>query len=166
MAAPTVQALTERQRRLVEAHMAGHTVTEAMRIAGYASIGAASQALRRPNVRAALEARQAHQPDVMDRQERQRLWTTIARDRKVEMVHRLRASEDLARAGGDFLDRIALMGHDGGPLRMPTSIIFVLGQLPGSDCLTDAGVIDVPRLQAAPPVEVAAWAADQTPAHT
>lgn len=67
--------LTERQRRFVEAYMgqAGGNGTEAARLAGYtgapATLGAiASENLKKPKIRAAIQARQHADPLVMTRE--------------------------------------------------------------------------------------------------
>lgn len=72
---PEREALTERQRRFVEAYMgkAGGNGTEAARVAGYtgtpATLGAiASENLKKPKIRAAIQARQRADPLVMTRE--------------------------------------------------------------------------------------------------
>jgi hypothetical protein len=88
--------------------------TEAARLAGYggpeataetlAAIGAEN--LRKPKIAAAIRARQENDPAVASREERQRFWTTVMRGGEgATLRDRLRASELLAKSGGDFIER-------------------------------------------------------------
>lgn len=133
----TVETLSEKQRRFVEAYMgeAAGNATKAAELAGYkgsyATIAAvARDNLRRPAIRAAIDQRAEEDPAVMTRKERQRFWTAVARGeigtRKIagdaevvfpsEMKDRLKATELLGKSQGDFLERIELTGKDGGPV--------------------------------------------------
>ena len=109
--------LTEKQRRFVEAYMgeACGNATEAARRAGHSGndetlrqVG--SENLTKPHVRAAIEARIEEMPEVAKRQERQQFWTDIMRDNGMDMRFRLKASELLGRAQGDFIDHIEMRG--------------------------------------------------------
>ena len=104
--------LTEKQRRFVEAYMgaADGNATEAARRAGYKGNDAtlatvAYENLRKHEVRAAIQERVETMRDVADRKERHRFWTGIMRGSgsMFDTRDRLRASELLAKAQGDFL---------------------------------------------------------------
>lgn len=111
--------LTYKQRRFVDCY-AGNGV-EAARKAGYQGNAntlhvVAAENLRKPTILAAIEARQEdeRQPDIMDRQARQRLWSRMARDESLSVSDRLRASELLGKSEADFTDkRIVDQTHGG-----------------------------------------------------
>ena len=102
--------MTKKQKSFVE-HYNGNG-TEAAKLAGYAGSRAvlaqtASDNLRNPDIRSALDARITSdlEPFVANRTNRQQFWTKIMNDPNVETRDRLRASELLAKADGDFIDR-------------------------------------------------------------
>lgn len=102
--------LTYKQRRFVDCY-AGNGV-EAARKAGYRGNAntlhvVAAENLRKPTILAAIEARQTveRQPDIMDRQARQRLWSRMAQDESLSVSDRLRASELLGKSEADFTDK-------------------------------------------------------------
>lgn len=112
-------ALTEKQRRFVEAYMgeAAGNATEAAALAGYvgdrntvSSVGVEN--LRKPAIRAAIEGLTEADPLVATRFDRQRFWSRVMAgseldgSKPVQMKDRLRASELLARTQGDFIERI------------------------------------------------------------
>lgn len=123
--------LTEKQRRFVEAYMgeAKGNGAEAARLAGYSSkhanrIGAHTLAL--PAVRAAIEERQRGDPLIATREERQRFWSSVARGepqmqliggkgvvRAPSLRDRLLAAQHLAKASGDFVERVRHEGSIG-----------------------------------------------------
>jgi len=53
---------------------------------------------------------------IADAKERQRFWTEVMRDQGADMKHRLKASELLAKAQGDFVERREISGPDGKPI--------------------------------------------------
>jgi len=141
--APTVK-LTEKQRRFVEAYMgeAVGNATEAARRAGYQSKGNALEAVgyrlsSHPAVRAAIEERQRGDPLIATREERQRFWTSVARGepqmqlidgkgviREPSLRDRLLAAQHLAKASGDFVERIkheGSIGHEVVVVELPSN---------------------------------------------
>jgi phage terminase small subunit len=104
------EALTEKQRRFVEAYMgaAAGNATEAARLAGYsggpvtlASVG--KENLRKPPVLKAINERRSSRPDIATREERQRFWSDVMRGaEEAEMKDRLKASELLGKTQLDF----------------------------------------------------------------
>jgi len=49
-------------------------------------------------------------PAIADRDERLRMWSEMARDNDLKPIDRLRASELLAKAEGDFIQRVETAG--------------------------------------------------------
>lgn len=114
--------LDERKRRFVEAYMAnGGNATAAARSAGYQGDDktlstTGYRLLRNAKVRKAIDARAAAADDVASREERQRFWSDLMRDAQQDLRFRLKASELLGKASGDFLDRHEITGENGRPL--------------------------------------------------
>ena len=113
--------LSERERRFVEAYMgqAAGNGTEAARLAGYKGNDnvchvQAARLLRKATVRAAIDARVAADPQIMDRTARQRLWSEVTQGRgpyaDAPLRDRLRASELLGKSQGDFIERHEVSG--------------------------------------------------------
>ena len=104
--------LTEKQRRFVEAFMgeAAGNATQAARLAGYRGNdhtlkSIATENLSKLVIAEAIEKLQKSDPLVMNRKERREFWTRMALDPEVENAVRIRASELLAKASGDFIER-------------------------------------------------------------
>jgi phage terminase small subunit len=103
--------LNTRQRKFVLGLVAGKSQAQAYRDAGYASSTPevnASRLLRNAKVRSAFQelAVATQHGAIADAVERQAFWTSVMRDRGADMRDRLKASELLGRAGGDFIERI------------------------------------------------------------
>lgn len=103
--------MTPRRRRFVEAY-AGNA-TQAAIAAGFSARTATSAGQRLltiPEVSEAIQAREDQRLSalVADRTERQVFWTATMRDECQRTCDRLRASELLAKASGDFLERVEL----------------------------------------------------------
>lgn len=103
-------ALSERERRFVEAYMgeAAGNATKAAELAGYSQKSARQQGQRlctKAAIRAAIDARQENDELVADRKERQAFWSSTMRDNDQKMPDRLKASELLGRSGADFIER-------------------------------------------------------------
>lgn len=102
--------LTDMQRAFVEAFEGD--AEAAAKAAGYKYWGQAGKELIRDSrILAAIEMKfRGDQPgrskSIATRLERQRQWTRIMRDERQDPMVRLRASELLGKAQGDFLDRI------------------------------------------------------------
>ena len=100
--------LTEKQRKFVEYY--DGNATQAAVNAGYSKKSATitgHENLRKPNIMAAIAARQSKRDSkhIMNREERQALWTSMAADESRDDQVRLRASELLGRSECDFVDR-------------------------------------------------------------
>jgi phage terminase small subunit len=55
---------------------------------------------------------------IADAVERQEFWSSVIRDKDEAMPMRLKASELLGKRQGDFVDRLALTGADGGAVKL------------------------------------------------
>jgi phage terminase small subunit len=115
----TAPALSERQRKFVEAYMgaAAGNATKAARLAGYSAATARKQGSRlgtKGHIRAAIEARTKEDPAVWTREDRQRFWTAVASGtgayRMSSLRDRLRASELLGKSQADFVERVEHSG--------------------------------------------------------
>lgn len=115
----------ERLRKFVEAYMANPNGAAACRAAGYRGdtkklSEQARRLLKRADVKRMMEARVVADPAVLDREARQKWWSGVIRGEvkfaQVTMTGdvvevaasvgaRLKASELLARAQGDFVER-------------------------------------------------------------
>ncbi len=121
--------LTSRQAAFVRRVAQGRSATEAARLAGYSASYAnrqAAQLLDNPRVQSALAKLTASiaAPEIALAAHRQTWWTTIMRDNGQEMKDRLRASELLGRAQGDFVERHEHTGKDGEPLPPAQVIVY------------------------------------------
>lgn len=119
-----------RKARALPLIVAGATYAEVAE-----AIGASVRSIRRwmtedAEFRAAVEAAQAESAakvreavdasadaTIADALERRRFWTSMMRDPEYEPKDRLKASELLAKAGGDFVERREISGPDGGPMQ-------------------------------------------------
>ncbi len=119
--------LTAKQQAWVDYYKAGHTATDAARLAGYkATSDKAYQNIGSENLgklgqyvkdrEKALE-----QPRIADMEEINRFWTSIVRDEEQSTKDRLKASELRARASGAFLDRVEHSGEVGVTVEMSLS---------------------------------------------
>lgn len=128
------QGLTEQRIRFVELYMATGDAMLAYEQAGYqcktdaALAAAANRLLKDERIRAEISARvqagcklpsdhiaesEQMRPLVATREERQRFWTEAMRNEKLDMKHRLKASEYLAKTQGDFQDHVHIhMGDE------------------------------------------------------
>jgi hypothetical protein len=121
-------ALSERERRFVEAYMgeAKGVATKAALLAGYSPKTAAKQGSRlltKGNIQQAVTDRQLDDPAVMDRRERQELLSTIARAVDEATPNKLKAIDQLSKISGDYIDRHELTGKDGGPIELTPFVI-------------------------------------------
>jgi len=107
----TAPPLTPRQAAFVAAY-ARHGVAERAAIeAGYSertARGSSARLLANAGIRTALAdlAADAHTAAVADAQEVRAWWTKVMRDDEGEMRDRLKASELLARAAGEFVQSV------------------------------------------------------------
>jgi phage terminase small subunit len=112
--------LTEKQRKFCEAFAAnGGNALQAAKAAGYAvPIQQSGENMKKPEIQAALEQlRKSTTNDaIATREERQRTWTAFMRDKLLSPVERMKASELLGKAQGDFIERVEnnVSGNAGG----------------------------------------------------
>jgi phage terminase small subunit len=123
--------LTSKQQKFVEAYCGN--ATEAARIAGYKQPAIQGhENLQKPNVKAAIEARDAEPKKIRiaTREERQGFWTGVMENTQTDMKDRLRASELLGKSGADFIERKdhkhSFLNPDGTPLNLKAKVTFVL----------------------------------------
>ena len=114
-------ALNARQRAFVDAYEGN--ATRAAIAAGYSSKTAhvaGSRLLKHVKVSQAIQEREGKEASdrVATRAERQAFWTDIMRDGEAAMKDRLRASELLGKAAGDFLDRVEVESNANLDMRM------------------------------------------------
>lgn len=116
--------LTERQQRFVEAYAETANAVESARRAGYKSPHPEGvRLLRNPTVADALKllASKRRRAAIMSQQERHELLSTIARDRKAKEADRIRATEVLMRANGEFASVAVVTPPGAAPVVVPTS---------------------------------------------
>lgn len=108
-------ALTSKQKKFVASYTGN--ATEAARLAGYSGTDATlaqvgSENLRKPEIAAAIDARETRQTGklIATREERQAFWTAVLLDVSEAMAMRLKASELLGKSQADFLDRVEVTG--------------------------------------------------------
>ena len=111
--------LSTKQQRFIAAY--NGNATEAARAAGYSEKNAGrigGQLMNNPRIMAAIQARETDRKEssIATREERQKLFTEIMRDKDENTRERLRACELLGKSEGDFLDRQEITGKDGAPL--------------------------------------------------
>ena len=101
--------MTPKQKRFIEAYTGN--ATKAAIAAGYSEktayrIGA--ELLQKTSIKGAIQQREEQRLSevIASREERQTFWSAIMRDSEEKTADRLKASELLAKASGDFLERI------------------------------------------------------------
>lgn len=104
---PRKLGLTERQQRFVEAYAACGNATEAARRAGYTDPSKGRQLVTKSSIVAALAtfAKERKSKAIAEADERHAFWTEVMRARRRDVKDRLKASELLGKAQGDFLER-------------------------------------------------------------
>jgi phage terminase small subunit len=129
--------LNRRQELFCQAFAAGGNAAAAAREAGY-SVKAADRIgerlLRNVEIAARIKALSEENDAklIATSRERQQLWTAIMRDTRLEPKDRLKASELLGKAQGDFLERVALSGPNGtSPLVPPVLQINFVAAVDG-----------------------------------
>ncbi|KAF0189317.1 MAG: Terminase small [Desulfobulbaceae bacterium] len=130
------EGLSERQRKFVEAYSAnGGNALAAATVAGYSKPHPqGAENLQKPTIQKAIEALRLTTTNdaIATREERQRTWTALMRNELLTPMERMKASELLGKAQGDFIDRVEnnVSGNAGGvwtvqivsPTRKPESI--------------------------------------------
>lgn len=111
--------LTAKQQRFVDAY--DGNATKAAIAAGYSektAYSAGQRLLKNVGIRTAIQERENRriQPLIMTREERQTMWSEIARDKGERTQDRLKASELLGRSEADFVERQEISGPDQGPV--------------------------------------------------
>ena len=106
--------MTVKQRAFVENYTGN--ATQAALAAGYSRrtarvIGAEN--LTKPDIQKAIQEREAArlEPAILTREARLKFWSRVVGDENEDMKHRLRASELLGKAEGDFLERVEHSGE-------------------------------------------------------
>ena len=106
--------LTEMQRKFCEAYAAnGGNALMAAKEAGYKQPHPqGAENIQKPTIIKALELlrEETTSAAIATREERQEYWTSVMRDESQDIKDRLRASEILGRAQGDFIDRHHITG--------------------------------------------------------
>ena len=131
--------MTPKQQAFVEHYAASGNATEAARQAGYSRPNVEGpKNLVKPSVQAALSAltQAKTQARIATLEERQSFWTAVLRGDKgyeADMKDRLKASELLGKAHGDFLERREVTGANGAPLIAPNVQVLVVAALPVVD---------------------------------
>ncbi len=102
--------LTHKQQVFIDNYSGN--ATEAAKLAGYSEATAYSSGqrlLKQPQIAEAIRAREQERqaPNIANREQRLAFWTAVMRDPDESTRDRLRASELLAKAQGDFLIKIA-----------------------------------------------------------
>jgi len=108
--------LNARQLKFAESYEGN--ATEAARLAGYrgddASLGVIGhRLLKNVKITELIANRSKKQSDkrILSREERQEFWTKVILDESNSMTDRLRASDLLAKSGGDFVSRVEVSGN-------------------------------------------------------
>lgn len=114
--------LTERQAKFVRGVASGKTATQAAKDAGYGREYAdrqAKQLLEKPQVKQHLADlnQKIASPEIADAASRQTWWTTVMNDTSQDIKARLKASELLGKAQGDFIERRELSTKDDLPIK-------------------------------------------------
>jgi phage terminase small subunit len=112
----TGHKLSGRQERFCQVYAATGIAQRAATEAGYSITTARAQSGRLlANVGVAARIREltkdVEAATFADGQERRQFWSDTMRDKEVPWVARLRASELLGKASGDFLDRVEHSGQ-------------------------------------------------------
>ena len=102
-------SLTQKQQAFIEYYTGN--ATEAAKLAGYSEATAYSSGqrlLKQPQIAEAIRAREQERqaPNIADREQRFAFWTSVMRDTNESTRDRLKASELLGKAQGDFLIKI------------------------------------------------------------
>lgn len=111
--------LTAKQQRFVDAY--DGNATKAAIAAGYSektAYSAGQRLLKNVEIQTAIQERENRriQPLIMTREERQTMWSEIARDKGERTQDRLKASELLGKSEADFVERQEISGPDQGPV--------------------------------------------------
>lgn len=113
--------LTERQAKFTRFVAGGMTATQAAKDAGYGKQYANREAkllLDKPQIQRYLAelTEKIAAPDIADASKRQKFWTGVMDDAEAEMKDRLKASELLGRAQGDFVEQRRHTGSSTDPI--------------------------------------------------
>ncbi len=102
--------MTDRQKVFIDAYLDTFNATRAAIIAGYSKKTAYSQGqrlLKKAEIKNEINGKinEKKIATIADRQTRQKFWSSIMLNEKIDLKHRLRASELLAKSEGDFIER-------------------------------------------------------------
>lgn len=120
--------LTTKQQAWVDHYKAGHTATDAARLAGYRARDDNSyQSIGSENLRKLAEYVRDREdelasPRIADMEEVNEFWTSVMRDGEQRTADRLKASELRARSAGAFLDKVEHRGEVGVKVEVSMSL--------------------------------------------
>ena len=108
--------MTLQQKAFCEYYVACKNATEAALKAGYSektarSIG--SENLTKPDIKKYIDElnQEIRSPRIAEMTEVQEFWTETMRNKKAKMSDRLKASENIAKTNGAFLDKVEVKGE-------------------------------------------------------
>ena len=107
--------LTLKQTRFISAYVgeAKGNATQAAKLAGYSGNAdtlrmTGSKTVAKAYIQAAIRKIVESDPLVKNRAQRRQWWSEVIDEKENDLSHRLRASELLAKASGDFVQRVEL----------------------------------------------------------
>ena len=107
--------LSLKQKRFVSAYVgeAKGNATQAAKLAGYSGNSdtlrmTGSKTVAKAYIQAAIRKIVENDPLVKNRAQRRQWWSEVIDAKENDLSHRLRASELLAKASGDFIQRVEL----------------------------------------------------------
>lgn len=118
-------SLTQKQRELCEHYAVSGNLTDAAKLAGYASPNKqGSEQMKNPLVRAYYDSLilETKNKRIMDATERQEILTEIARDDEQQAKDRIKAIDQLSKIQGDYSASININN-----VVMPTTIELIDG---------------------------------------
>ena len=110
--------MNPRQKKFADEYIIGKNATEAAIKAGYSKKWAGTNAdklLKNTNVQKYIKKRdvELERPTIAKMVEVKEFWTTTMRNPNVEMKDRLKSSENLAKASGEFMEKVERSGNIG-----------------------------------------------------
>lgn len=110
--------MNPRQKKFADEYIIGKNATEAAIKAGYSKKWAGTNAdklLKNTNVQKYIKKRdvELERPTIAKMVEVKEFWTTTMRNPNVEMKDRLKSSEYLAKASGEFMEKVEHSGNIG-----------------------------------------------------
>lgn len=108
--------MTLQQKAFCEYYVACKNATEAALKAGYSEKTARSirsENLTKPDIKKYIDElnQEIRSPRIAEMTEVQEFWTETMRNKKAKMSDRLKASENIAKTNGAFLDKVEVKGE-------------------------------------------------------